>query len=445
MKIGIIGTGYVGLVTGICFASLGHKVYFYDKDKLKLNNLKKKNIYIYEKNLNKIYNKYQKNIHINDDLYECLSNSEVCMICVGTPQLNGKIDLRYIKEISTDIGEKLNKIKKKIVICIKSTVLPGTCENFVKKFLNLKLRKKNNYFLVSNPEFLAEGSAVEDFLKPDRIIIGADQHYAKNKMLSLYSNFNCKKILTNTNSAEMMKYTSNFFFSNLISFSNQIANICEKSKNVDAIEVMNSLYYDKRISIKKSNQILFPKLISFLYPGCGFGGSCFPKDTKALQRFSRDNNSQSDLIDSVLKINSSRALIIFKKIKKILNKIKNKKILILGLAFKPDTNDTRYSPSLKIIDLLLKNGAYIYAHDPIVKPEDIIEKKFINNSKFKIINGNLTSFLKNNKDINLVALCTIWKQYKKIDKILYNKIPFFDARRFIDKTNIKKYYGIGIQ
>ena len=141
MKIGIIGTGYVGLVTGICFASLGHKVYFYDKDKLKLNNLKKKNIYIYEKNLNKIYNKYQKNIHINDDLYECLSNSEVCMICVGTPQLNGKIDLRYIKEISTDIGEKLNKIKKKIVICIKSTVLPGTCENFVKKFKS-KIEKK---------------------------------------------------------------------------------------------------------------------------------------------------------------------------------------------------------------------------------------------------------------------------------------------------------------
>ncbi len=352
MKVCVIGTGYVGLVAGACLAETGNDVICVDKDTEKLAKLKNGIIPIYEPELENLINTNvsENRLSFTNDLKTAVQNSLICFIAVGTPQgEDGSADLQYVYEVAKEIGEAINDYK---VIVDKSTVPVGTAEavsNIIKKYTDYE------FDVVSNPEFLKQGAAVDDFMRPDRVVIGADSEKAMDIMKNLYAPFvkNQNPIITmDTKSAEMVKYASNSFLAVKISFINEIANICEKV-GADISKVRTGMCADTRIGTK------------FLYPGLGYGGSCFPKDVKALIKTAVQNNCECSLLKSADEINKKqRELFINKIIKKFGEDLTGKTFAVWGLAFKPKTNDMREAPSITIINELLKRGAKIKAYDP---------------------------------------------------------------------------------
>lgn len=443
MKVSIIGSGYVGLVTAACFSDIGHIVTCVDKNKTIVDQLKSSRVHFYEKGLSKMIKKNvkSKNLEFSSSLKSSYFNSDIIMIAVGTPFKENSIDLSYIKSCAKEVALLLKHDKKFRVICVKSTVVPGTTLDFIKKIIEKNSGKKfkKDFGLASNPEFLAEGTAVKDFQNPDRVVIGIEDIKSKEKMAKLYLKYgNTDKIFTNINTAEFIKYVSNFYLAMNISFSNEISNLTNAISNVDVLDVLKGLHLDKRLSPIIKNKRLSPGLMNFIHPGVGFGGSCFPKDLKALYSFSKKNKLKSKLLKSVIDINDKQFLEIFSIAKKRIKTFKNKKILVLGLSFKPQTSDVRESPSIKIIKKLISLGARVCAHDP----------KAINEFKKVYTNKNL-SFEKNlEKAINfsnIVFLLTSWPEYQEFLEMNSKKNTIlFDGRRFIQKNLLKNYYGIGL-
>ena len=332
-KITIIGTGYVGLTTALCLAYLGHKIICVDKDENKIKKLKKGIIPIYEPGLDELLKKYRRNIEFSINAKKAVENSEIIFIAVGTPSTKyGDIDMTYFKQAVREISNFLNDYK---IIVNKSTVPVGTGE-WAKK--EIKKNYKGNFSIISNPEFLREGSAIKDFLDPDRIVIGLDNEKAKEIILDVYSSINAPKILTDIKSAEMIKYAANAFLATKISFINEIANICEKM-GADVEKIAEGIGYDKRIGH------------GFLKAGIGYGGSCFPKDIEGLTKIAEDKKYNFHLLKAVSFVNENQKKIFIKKIKKILKKIKGETICIWGLSFKPNTDDIRKSPAIEIIPI----------------------------------------------------------------------------------------------
>ena len=431
MKLCMIGTGYVGLVSGACFADLGNEVICIDKDLKKIENLKNGIIPIYEPGLEELVIKNFSNgrLKFSDNLKDSVIKSDIIFICVGTPTKKGKkdADLSQIYNVSKEIRSSILKYK---IIITKSTV-PVTTGDKIEKII-LKKKSKKLFSIVSNPEFLREGEAIRDFSFPDRIIIGTSDKKAnkilKNLYLPLISK-GAKYINTSRRAAELIKYASNAFLATKITFINEIANLCEKT-GINIEDVSIGMGLDNRIGSR------------FLRAGPAYGGSCFPKDTKAIVATAKKFKIDLSLIKSVIKSNNNRSVLLLKRIAKLLNnKFKNKKITFLGVTFKANTDDMRDSSSLFMIPYLAKKGSKINYYDPTG-----IKKEF-DNLRNVVFSKNVNLALKNS---DLVILHTEWNEFKSLNfKLLVKKKKFiiFDMRNIYSQDKMKnsniKYFSIG--
>ena len=431
MKLCMIGTGYVGLVSGVCFSDLGNDVICVDKDENKIDDLKNGKIPIFEPGLEELVIKNYKNkkLKFSTNLKESIKKSDIIFICVGTPtkkNSNGA-DLTQIYSVSKEISKYINKFK---IIITKSTV-PVTTGDEIEKIFKKKVIK-NKFSIVSNPEFLREGEAIRDFIYPDRIVVGSNDKKSKNILRNLYAPLISKGgkfVSTNRRAAELIKYSSNAFLATKITFINEIANLCEKT-GVDVEDVSIGIGLDKRIGSR------------FLRAGPAYGGSCFPKDTKAIINTADKFKTDLSVIKSVIKSNSLRSKLLLKKVSEILNKkIKNKKICFLGVTFKANTDDMRDSSSLEMIPYLSKNGAKIKYYDPTGFKKEF--QKIKNVTFSNSINHAV-------KESDLVILHTEWNDFKSINfKKLSKtkKLKIYDMRNLYspDKINGQgfKYFGIG--
>ena len=428
----MIGTGYVGLVSGVCFADLGNYVICVDKDLKKIDLLSKGKIPIYEPGLTELVNKNYKNkrLKFSSDLKKSIRESDIIFICVGTPTKKGgsSADLSQIFQAAKQISLSINKFK---IIVTKSTV-PVTTGDEIEKILLKKKSNKNKFSVVSNPEFLREGEAIRDFIFPDRIVVGSNDKKSNRLLNNLYAPLISKGaqyIHTSRRAAELIKYASNAFLATKITFINEIANLCEKTGiNVEDISIGMGL--DKRIGSR------------FLRAGPGYGGSCFPKDTKAIISTADKFKINLSVIKSVIKSNENRSNFLLNKVYKILNnKIKNKKITFLGVTFKANTDDMRDSSSLKMIPALLKKGAKVNYFDPTG-----LKKEFSNLKNVFYIDNIKESV----QGSDLVIIHTEWNDFKSINfknLVRGKKFIIYDMRNIYSPIKIKnqgfKYYSIG--
>ena len=431
MKLCMIGTGYVGLVSGVCFADLGNDVICVDKDLKKIDLLTKGNIPIYEPGLTELVSKNFKNkrLKFSNNLKKSIKDSDIIFICVGTPTKKGgsSADLSQIFSAAKEISLSINKFK---IIVTKSTV-PVTTGDLIEKIL-LKRNNKNKFAVISNPEFLREGEAIRDFTYPDRIVVGSNDKKSNRLMNNLYAPLISKGaqyVNTSRNAAELIKYASNAFLATKITFINEIANLCEKTGiNIEDISIGMGL--DKRIGGR------------FLRAGPAYGGSCFPKDTKAIISTAAKFKTDLSVIKSVIKSNQNRSNLLLGRVYKILkNKIRNKKITFLGVTFKANTDDMRDSSSLSMVPALVKKGAKIRYFDPTGFKKEFSKIKnvsYINNIKDSV------------KDTDLVIIHTEWNDFKSINfknLVRGKKFIIYDMRNIYSPMKIKnqgfKYYSIG--
>ncbi|HOB26804.1 MAG TPA: UDP-glucose/GDP-mannose dehydrogenase family protein [Bacteroidales bacterium] len=438
MKIVIIGTGYVGLVTGVCFAEVGVETVCIDIDKNKIENLKKGISPIYEPGLDELITKNLERgrLSFDTDISKVLDGAEMAFIAVGTPpDEDGSADLKYVLEVAHNIGKYMNDY---LVVVTKSTVPVGTALK-VKEAIQFELNKRNlniDFDVASNPEFLKEGDAINDFMKPDRIVIGVESDRAQEIFQRLYKPFTLNGhpiIFMDIPSAEMTKYAANAMLATRISFMNDIANLCE-ILGADVNMVRLGIGSDPRIGSK------------FLYPGIGYGGSCFPKDVKALIKAGEENNYPLRLLQAVENINEAQKSILVDKLLKFYNgDISGKKIALWGLSFKPNTDDMREAPSLVIIDKLLKNNAQVSAYDPVSMEET---KRRIGD----VINY-ASDMYEAVKDADALILVTEWSEFRLPDWFLIRQLMkkplVLDGRNIYDASEMKKmgfyYYCIGVK
>ena len=431
MKICMIGTGYVGLVSGVCFSDLGNNVICVDKDLKKIDNLKKGIIPIYEPGLEELVKKNYKNkkLDFSTNLRESVKKSDIIFICVGTPtKKNGSsADLSQVYSVAKSISASISRFK---IIITKSTV-PVMTGDEIEKILSKKISKKL-FSVVSNPEFLREGEAIRDFSFPDRIVIGTNNVRSNKILKNLYSPLiskGAKYINTSRRAAELIKYASNAFLATKITFINEVANLCEKI-DVDVEDISIGMGLDKRIGGR------------FLRAGPAYGGSCFPKDTKAITTTADKFKINLSLIKSVVKSNKNRSLLLLNRVGKLLKgKIRNKNICFLGVTFKANTDDMRDSSSLVMIPSLAKKGAIINYYDPTGE-----KKEFKKLKKVKFL-PNIESAIKNS---DLIIIHTEWNDFKSINFKSYiknKKFIIYDMRNIYSPQKMKKdnikYFGVG--
>ena len=438
MKIAVIGTGYVGLVTGTCFAEVGIEVICIDVDQKKIDNLKKGIMPIYEPGLEEMVlrNMEKERIKFSTNLAESIKGCDVAFIAVGTPPgEDGSADLKYVLAVAREIGQNIDEF---CVVVTKSTVPVGTAEK-VKAAVQEELTKRNSdlqFAVASNPEFLKEGAAIDDFLKPDRIVIGVESKQAEDMMRKLYKPFLLNGhpiIFMDIPSAEMTKYAANSMLATKISFMNDIANLCE-IMGADVNMVRKGIGSDGRIGNK------------FIYPGIGYGGSCFPKDVKALIKTAKENGYTMRILESVEAVNDAQKSVLFNKIMKHFDgNIKGKNFAMWGLSFKPKTDDMREAPSLVIIEKLLAAGANVKAYDPIAMKEA------------KHILGEQIEYSKNENnaliDADALLIVTEWPDFRSPDFQVVKKLmrgnAIFDGRNIYDLNEMQElgfdYYCIGVK
>lgn len=436
MNIAIVGTGYVGLVSGTCFAEMGINVTCVDVDVNKIENLKKGIIPIYEPGLEEMVHKNVKagRLHFTTDLASCLNDVEVVFSAVGTPpDEDGSADLKYVLEVARTIGRNMNSY---VLVVTKSTVPVGTAKK-VKAAIQEELDKRGasiEFDVASNPEFLKEGNAIDDFMKPDRVVVGVESEKAKSLMEHLYKPFmmnNYRMIFTDIPSAEMIKYAANAMLATRISFMNDIANLCE-IMGADVNMVRKGIGTDARIGSK------------FLYAGCGYGGSCFPKDVKALIKTAAHNGYEMKVLQAVEEVNENQKSVLFKKLHKHFNgDLHGKTIGMWGLAFKPETDDMREAPSLVLIQHLLNAGCTVKVYDPVAMDEC---KRKIGDSVI-YCNDRYEATL----DTDALLLVTEWKEFRIPSWAVLNKMMkqpvIIDGRNIYDRQQVKEsgfhYYNIG--
>ena len=431
-KIAVVGTGYVGLVSGACFAYLGHKVIGLDIDEEKVKRLRKGEVPIYEPGLDKILAKALEhgNIEFTTDYEYAVKNSDYIFIAVGTPSReDGSADLSYVESAYRSIVEHIGDNDFKIIVN-KSTVPVGTgrwAKEFIKSLLKEREVKnpEERFEIVSNPEFLREGKAVEDFMKPDRVVIGADNREIAGKVASLYEKLQPAMLITDLPTAEMIKYASNSFLATKISFINEIANICERL-GADVTVVARGMGLDHRISPY------------FLNAGCGFGGSCFPKDVKALIYTAESVGEKPELLSSVMKVNEKQKLKPVEKLLKHIPDLKGKIITVWGLAFKPETDDMREAPSIPVIKKLLELGATVKAYDPVAMEN---AKRVFAGELEKY--GNRLQFVDDRyaalENAEGVILVTEWKEFKDVDFEKFREKVVVDGRNLWELQIVKRY------
>jgi UDPglucose 6-dehydrogenase len=432
MKIAVFGTGYVGLVTAAGLAEFGHHVVGADKVAEKIEKISRGEVPIYEPGLNELLDSNLKSgrLSFSSDLDKTIQASDVIFVCVGTPQGDdGSADMSQIEEVSRMIAENLNGYK---LVVEKSTV-PIKTSSWIKRTITLYKKTDMAFDIASNPEFLREGSAVADFLHPDRIIIGVESERAKEMLVRIYEKAKDRLVITNIDTAELIKHASNSFLAMKISYINLMANLCEKTE-ADIQQVAQGMGLDPRIGGL------------FLKAGLGFGGSCFPKDLKALIKIGEDLGVNMNLLKETDKVNADRVKVFLEKIKKALWILKDKKIAVLGLAFKPDTDDIREAPSIKVIRELLGEGANVRLYDPQSRENmkelfpEYLPRVVYCDSPYQAASGT-----------NALLIITEWKEFldldlKKLKDVMANPI-IIDGRNIFDSASVKKlgfeYYSVG--
>ncbi|MBI4843338.1 MAG: UDP-glucose/GDP-mannose dehydrogenase family protein [Nitrospirae bacterium] len=431
MNIAIIGTGYVGLITGACFAEFGFNVTCVDNDENKIKLLKKGNVPFYEPGLEELLHKNikAKRISFTSDTAKAVESSLVIFIAVGTPPRgDGSADMKHVEDVAREISKHITSYK---VIVTKSTVPVGTGER-LKKIISANLREHTDFDIASNPEFLREGAGIEDFMRPNRVVIGTSSGKAASIMRDLYKPLNLIEVpivMTDVRTAELIKYASNAFLATKISYINELSRLCEAA-NADVQTVAKAMGLDRRIGPK------------FLHAGPGYGGSCFPKDTLAILQIAKEHGVELGLINAVVKANEDQKEWAVTKIKKSMGSVKGKTICVLGLSFKPNTNDIREAPSLFIIKKLMKAGAEVRVFDPVAM-EDAKE----------ILSG--ITYCKNEyaavKGSDAVVIVTEWNQFRNLDLNKMKKLAkgdfFFDLRNIYDPEKARKagfkYHSVG--
>jgi UDPglucose 6-dehydrogenase len=419
MRLTIIGTGYVGLVTGACFAKLGHTVTCVDIDSEKVQKINKGISPIYEEGLDGLLLTYKDRISATMEYSKAMEHSDITFLCVGTPSLkNGTIDLQYIKESTQQIALILKNTNRWHLLVVKSTVLPGTTQQIVLPLLEQYSKKKvgTDIGLAMNPEFLKEGVAIKDFLEPDRVVIGCYDEKSRILLRELYKNFSCPLVETSLSAAEMIKYASNAFLATKISFINEIGNLCKKLE-IDTYDVATGVGLDKRIGRP------------FLDSGIGWGGSCFPKDIDALIAWAKELKEPTRIIESTRQVNADQPLRLVEILKKHIPKLKGKSIGILGLAFKPNTDDIRDSRAIPIIKELLRNEAHVKAYDP--QAMDNFKKLYPTVEYCSSALDVLAS--------DAVLIVTKWNAFKTLD---YRGKIVIDGRRLNEAKTAQIYEGV---
>ena len=430
MRITVIGAGYVGLVTAACLADLGNDVICNDIDKDKISKLNQGMVPIYEPGLKDLIkrNRKEKRIVFTTSLKEAVGKSEVIFIAVGTPpKENGEADLTHVEAVAMGIARYMTSYH----LVVEKSTTPVETGMWIKRTLEANARKGVKFDVASNPEFLREGSAIEDFMHPDRIVIGVESKRAKDTLLELYRPLGAEIIVTNINSAEIIKHASNSFLATKISFINAVANVCEKA-GADIEEVARGMGFDKRIGR------------AFLNAGIGFGGFCFPKDIEAFIHISDKLGYDFELLKAVKRINEKQRTVLIGKIEKVVWNIKGKTIAVLGLAFKPNTDDMRFAPAVEIIERLIGEGAVIKAYDPqsMERARAIPELKNV-----KFCRGPYDAV----KGAECAVILTEWNEFKEIDlkkvKKLLKQPVIIDGRNIYDPKKMKelgfRYYCIG--
>lgn len=443
MKVAIVGTGYVGLVSGACLAAKGHDVTCVDVDPSKVDRINAKDPPIYEAGLQGLLDEVvPSRLRATGDLAAAVRAADLTLIAVGTPFDGELIDLTYIREAARQIGEALRTHAPYHVVIVKSTVVPGTTEDVVLPILEEASGKRagEGFGVGMNPEFLKEGEAIADFMYPDRIVLGGIDARTLDVMAGLYDVFPDTDVLKTTpRTAEMIKYTANSLLATLISFSNEVGNL-SATLGVDAAEVMRGVHLDKRFTpLMADGSRVIPGMISYLAAGCGFGGSCFPKDVKALIAHGAAKGAPMQLLNAVIEVNAAQPARMIEMLRARKGELKGLKVAVLGMAFKPGTDDIRESPSLPVTQTLLDEGADIRAFDPIARHE--AEKVFRTGVRFEnTVEGAI-------EGADAILIMTAWPEFRSLPEALSEsgaRPLIIDGRRILAKDSVPDYAGIGL-
>jgi UDPglucose 6-dehydrogenase/GDP-mannose 6-dehydrogenase len=445
MKISIVGTGYVGLVSGVCLAAKGHDVVCVDLDAAKVKKINAGQSPIHEKGLDALLTKHcGVNFSATTDLRRAVLDSEISMIAVGTPFDGDEIDLKYIRAVATQIGNVLREKESYHVVLVKSTVVPGTTNEVVLPLVEQASGKRAgaDFGIGMNPEFLREGEAVQDFMNPDRIVLGGFDERTLDVLGRLYHPFeDVDQIRTNPRTAEMIKYSANALLATMISFSNEIGNLCASIPDVDVTGVMRGVHLDKRLSpILPDGTRITPSFTTYIEAGCGFGGSCFPKDVKALIAHGRKLGGSMQLLDAVVNVNLAQPQQMLDLLKKHYPDLDGLRVAVLGIAFKPGTDDIRESPALPIIDKLLAGNARVIAFDPVARGE---AEKVFGDGTIEFADSVAEAVM----DAQAVLLLTRWPEFSQLPEVFANldsQPLLIDGRRMISSERVERYEGIGV-
>lgn len=440
MKVAVIGCGYVGLVTGVGLSLKGHQVLAIDIDPSRVEGVRQGIVPFYEPGIAKALKACLKrgNLNVSNSM-DAAVDCEVILICVQTPpqSSNGAINLQILKRATRNLESIFTQKRLPRTVVVRSTVIPGTTDKVVTPIFQKSAHKTYTAF---NPEFLREGSALDDFLNPDRIVIGTHSAQASKILRQLYAPFNTPLIVTTPTTAELAKYASNSLLATLISFSNEIASVCERTFDTDVEDVLGIVHQDRRF--KSSNGVAALGILSYLKAGCGFGGSCFPKDLSALIAYARSVGEKAKLLEAVEAVNNSQPIRVVDMVSEVLRGLVNRRILVLGAAFKGGTDDLRESPGLRIVDELLKRKARVTIYDPLVDATNLKSYR----DKGAVVASNMKAAIKISDVCIIASNASEFNKLKLWKKLFKDNIMVVDGRRIlkVPKNSKEKYYAIGL-
>ena len=444
-RVSIIGAGYVGLVTGVCLAEKGHDVVCVESDVKKLEQIRAGHAPFHEAGLGELLSKHNaRDFRATPSVDEAVAATDITLIAVGTPFDGKSIDLTAVLNACAEVGKAIKNAGRYHVVVVKSTVVPGTTVGAVRERLESAsgLKAGADFGLGANPEFLTEGQALDDFMHPDRIVIGGIDDRTLSALEDLYVGFAGVPIIrTNPSTAEMIKYASNSLLAAMISFSNEIADLCSAIGGIDALEVMRGVHASAYLTVPSTNGVrLRAPIAAFLEAGCGFGGSCLPKDVSALVAHGRARGVGMGMLAEIMSINRTRPVRVIEHLTRGLGSLQGKQVAVLGLAFKPDTDDVRESPAFPIIRQLLEAGAKVSAHDPIAIAA---ARRALADDRVRYADalGDAVA------GADAVVVVTRWKQFEELPALIA-KMPrtplVFDGRRMLDRDSVPRYDGIGL-
>lgn len=444
MRVSIVGAGYVGLVTAACLAEKGHELACVDLDPERVAQINRAQSPIFERGLSELLARHAgKRLEATTDLRAAVSRTELSLIAVGTPFDGSSIDLRLVERAALELGAALREKAGRHTVVVKSTVVPGTTDGVIRAALESASGKRAglDFGLGVNPEFLTEGEAVSDFMEPDRIVIGAFDERTRAALAELYSGFPAAELVhTNDPTAEMIKYASNALLATLISFSNELANLGAEIGGIDTVDVSRGLRASRYLActLADGSRSVAP-IFSFLLAGCGFGGSCLPKDVAALHAEGRRRGLPMALLDAVLRVNAAQPFEVIRRLERHFPSLEGKRISVLGLAFRPDTDDLRESPAIPIVRELASRGARLRGYDPAAAAN----ARALFGDELEICDSLEQALL----DCDAAVLVTRWSEFEAVPELISRLNPellLVDGRRMLPKDRIARYEGIGL-